>query len=86
MQFEGEAGEKLCKAIAVFAANQTKAMKHVKEFSKNPKFKKFVLVRRIQCGAQYIILLYRYINAGYFIFCWSCTKYNYNYAALVVSS
>ena len=30
----------------MFAANQTKAMKYVKEFSKNPKFKKFVLVRR----------------------------------------
>lgn len=39
--FEGPAGERLCHACTMFASNQGRAIKLLKELSKNPKFRKF---------------------------------------------
>ena len=43
-QFEGPAGERLCQACTMFASNQARAIKLLKELSKNPKFRKFTQV------------------------------------------
>ena len=44
-QFDGKPGELLRNACAIFASNQTKAEKLIKEYSARiPKFKKFIQV------------------------------------------
>ena len=43
-QFEGPAGERLCHTCTVFASNQGRAIKLLKELSKNQKFRKFTQV------------------------------------------
>ena len=46
VQFEGSAGDRLCKACLVFATNQPKAEKLLREWKrKNDKLKLFIRVR-----------------------------------------
>ena len=46
IQFDGSAGERLCHACSVFAANQAKGDKLLKEWRrKNERFRAFIKVR-----------------------------------------